>query len=225
MKSLKQLTIVMLISALLVSCATMNNTTKGGLIGAGAGAALGAGIGKLAGNTAVGTIIGAAVGGTAGVFVGKYMDKQVAELQNDLKDAKIERVGEGIKITFDSGLLFAVNSSDLNSRSRANLDELAAVLNKYPDTNILIEGHTDDTGSNDYNMKLSERRASGVSGYLMANQVLSTRLITKGYGEEQPIVENSSEANRSMNRRVEIAIYANDKLKKAAEKGQLGEIN
>ncbi len=221
MKTIRLTISAFLVLALLFSCKTMNNTTKGGLIGAGAGAAVGAGVGKLAGNTAVGAIIGAAIGGTAGVLIGKKMDKQAAEMQRDLEGAKVERIGEGIKITFDSGLLFAVNSSNLSGVSRGNLEELAVILNKYPDTNILIEGHTDDTGSNEYNLKLSEKRANSVSGHLLKNSIVMSRITTMGYGEEQPIVENNSEANRALNRRVEIAIYANEKMKKAAKKGQI----
>ncbi|MDP4184123.1 MAG: OmpA family protein [Bacteroidota bacterium] len=224
MKNFKVFMAIVLSASMLFSCKSLNNTAKGGMIGTGAGALVGAGIGKLAGNTAVGAIIGAAVGGTTGVLIGHYMDKQVKELQNDLKGAKVERVGEGIKITFDSGLLFPVNSSTLSGQSQANLNDLATILNKYKDTNILIEGHTDNTGKAEYNQALSERRANSVASTLINQNVVPSRITTKGYGMTQPIVDNNSEANRALNRRVEVAIFANDKLKKAAEKGQLGPV-
>ncbi len=131
---------------------------KGGAIGAGAGAGIGAVIGNQfpgQNGTAIGAIIGAAVGGTTGALIGRHMDKQAEELQRDLEGATVTRVGEGIKITFDSGLLFAVDQSDLSSTAKSNLDELATTLNKYDDTDILVEGHTDADGSDDHNQALS----------------------------------------------------------------------
>jgi len=221
MKKLKIVIAIILLLQFMVGCKTMNNTQKGAAIGVAGGTAVGALIGKWANNTAAGAIIGAAVGGTAGVLIGKYMDKQVAEMQEDLKDAKVERVGEGIKITFNSGILFAVNSSELGATAKDNIGKLAVVLNKYEDTNILIEGHTDSTGPADFNQTLSEKRAASVAAFLTSNAVLSPRIKTIGYGPNQPLVDNDTPENRSLNRRVEIAIYANDKLKKAAEKGQI----
>jgi outer membrane protein OmpA-like peptidoglycan-associated protein len=206
---------------LLGSCKGTNKATKGAIIGTAGGAAAGAAIGKAAGNTAAGAIIGAAVGGTAGYLIGRYMDKQAAELKKDLEGAEIERVGEGIKITFREGIQFAVNSADLSSASRSNLDNLAKVLQKYEDTNILIEGHTDSTGKHDYNVKLSERRAASVSNYLKTLGVTGTRLTTVGYGPDQPLADNATVSGRQQNRRVEVAIFANDKLKKKAEKGEI----
>ena len=146
-----------------VNCASWNKTTRGAVIGGAGGAVLGGVIGHAAGNTILGAIIGAAVGGAAGAFIGNYMDKQAAEMQRDLEGAEIQRIGEGIKITFDSGILFDIDKSDLRPVSETNLAELAKILNKYPDTNILIEGHTDDTGTDDYNMALSKDRAQSVS--------------------------------------------------------------
>ncbi|MCL3780164.1 OmpA family protein [Prolixibacteraceae bacterium JC049] len=221
MKQLKFFAVIMATVVMLASCQSMNNLGKGSLIGAGGGALLGAGIGHLAGNTAAGAIIGAAVGGATGAVIGNYMDKQVAEMQQDLQGAKVERIGEGIKITFDSGILFAVGKSNLSPQAQQNLADLSVILKKYADTHILVEGHTDDTGGNDLNQRLSEQRAQSVANFLMRNDVLGSRLQTVGYGEEQPIVENNSAANRALNRRVEIAIYANDKLKRAAERGQI----
>jgi outer membrane protein OmpA-like peptidoglycan-associated protein len=213
--------VLVLCLALLGMGCSASNTVKGGAIGAAAGGLLGAVIGKQAGNTAVGAIIGAAVGGTAGVLIGRYMDKQAEELQNDIKDAKIERVGEGIKITFNSGILFKTNSSDLQPEAKANIEKLGTVLKKYDDTNILVEGHTDSTGSDTYNMSLSERRAQAVANFTQAQGVAAARFTIKGYGESQPIVSNSTAEGRQQNRRVEIAIMANDDLKKAAEKNQM----
>ncbi|HET6347716.1 MAG TPA: OmpA family protein, partial [Candidatus Krumholzibacteria bacterium] len=157
-------------------------------------------------------------GGAAGAVIGNYMDKQAAEMQRDLEGAKIERIGEGIKITFDSGILFDVNKAELKQASRDNLTRLAGILNKYPDTNILLEGHTDSTGSEEWNLELSRLRAQSVANYLAGQKVMETRFTTMGYGESQPIADNSTADGRAANRRVEVAIYANDKLKKAAEK-------
>jgi len=212
---------LMLIVSLLVGCKTMNKAGKGAAIGVGAGALLGAGIGKIAGNTAAGAVIGAAVGGATGAVIGKYMDKQAKEMEAEMDAAKIERIGEGIKVTFDSGLLFAVNSSDLSTKSKDELKKFSEVLNKYPDTNLLINGHTDDTGADDYNQKLSEKRATSVSNYLISQKVATSRLTAAGFGESQPLVENTSTANRALNRRVEVIVLANADLVKAAENGEL----
>jgi outer membrane protein OmpA-like peptidoglycan-associated protein len=201
-----------------MGCASMSNTTKGGAIGAGTGAAAGAVIGKAAGNTILGAIIGAAVGGIAGAYIGRYMDKQAAEIQQDIQGAKVERVGEGIRITFDSGILFDVDKADLKQVSKDNISKLANTLKKYEDTNILIEGHTDATGTEAYNLELSQKRAKSVSSYLESLGVSPSRFTITGYGEVQPIGDNNTEDGRKANRRVELAIMANDKLKQAAEK-------
>lgn len=203
------------------SCSTwqgMNNTKKGAVIGTGGGAAAGAAIGKAAGNTALGAIIGAAVGGTAGVLIGKKMDKQAEEIKNEVPNATVERVGEGINVTFNSGVLFGFDKSDLTSQAQSNIQELANVLNKYPDTQVRVEGHTDDTGADAYNYSLSERRAKAVANYLVSRGVASSRVQTFWYGETQPKVANDSEANRAQNRRVEFAITANEKMKTEAKK-------
>jgi outer membrane protein OmpA-like peptidoglycan-associated protein len=205
---------------ILTGCSS-SNTVKGGAIGAGAGAVIGGVIGNQAGSTAIGAIIGAAIGGTAGALIGNYMDDQAEEIQKDIEGAKVERVGEGIKITFDSGILFAINSSDLTAQAKANIAKLSTILNKYPDTNILIEGHTDSTGTAEYNQKLSERRAASVTGEATSLGVVASRFNAVGYGEVQPVAPNSTTAGRQQNRRVEIAIFANDDLKDAAMKGKL----
>jgi outer membrane protein OmpA-like peptidoglycan-associated protein len=205
-----------------VDCASWNKTTRGAVIGGAGGAVVGGVIGHAAGNTLLGAILGAAVGGAAGAFIGNYMDKQAAEMQRDLEGAEVQRIGEGIKITFDSGILFDIDKSELRPVSQTNLAELAKILNKYPDTNILIEGHTDDTGTDDYNMTLSKDRAQAVALYLATVEVKSTRFSTAGYGETQPIVMNDTPEGRQKNRRVDIAVIANDKLKKAAEEKAKG---
>ncbi|UCC47378.1 MAG: OmpA family protein [Gemmatimonadota bacterium] len=195
-------------------CATRAQT--GAVVGAGAGAVVGGVIGHAAGNTAVGAIIGATVGGAAGAIIGHYMDEQAEEMERDLEGARIERVGEGIKITFQSGLLFDVNRADLRPVAKGNLDKLAGILNKYEDTNILIEGHTDATGPEDYNMDLSWQRAQSVSHHLATLNVSPSRFSVIGYGETQPVATNDTPEGRQLNRRVELAIIANEKLKKAA---------
>ncbi|MFH1700283.1 MAG: OmpA family protein [Candidatus Zixiibacteriota bacterium] len=190
---------------------------QGALIGAGAGAAAGAVIGDKAGNTAVGAIIGAAIGGAAGAYIGNYMDKQAEEIERDLEGATVERIGEGIKITFNSGILFDVNSSSLRSEAKTNLEKLAVILNKYEDTEVLIEGHTDSTGPAEHNMDLSLRRSQSVANLLTGKQVIATRFHIMGYGEDQPVADNSTSVGRQANRRVDIAIFANDKLKGVAK--------
>lgn len=200
----------------LASCATRSQT--GAIIGAGSGAVVGGAIGHAAGNTAAGAIIGAAVGGAAGAVIGNYMDRQAAEMERDLEGATIERIGEGIKITFDSGILFAYDSDNLESQARLNLTRLATILNKYDDTEILLEGHTDSDGAADYNMGLSRRRAQSVNDFLVGLEVDGGRFTVKGYGEEQPIATNDTAEGKAQNRRVEVAIWANDDLKAAARR-------
>jgi len=209
--------LVVVVAASSLSCG-MSNTQKGAIGGAAAGGAIGGVIGHQSGNTAVGAIIGAAVGGAAGAWIGNYMDKQAAEIQRDLEGATVTRVGEGIKITFDSGLLFDTNKSVLKSASKENLTKLAVILNKYPDTEILLEGHTDSEGTEEHNMDLSQRRANSVAAFMSTKQVNETRFTTMAYGETQPVASNETLDGKAQNRRVEVAIYANDKLKKEAEK-------
>ena len=202
----------------------MSKTAKGGLLGAGGGAVAGAVLGRVIGGkggTAAGAIIGAAVGGTGGALIGRKMDKQAAELQRDMANARVERVGEGIKITFDSGILFDTNSSNLRPASQADITKLAATLQKYPDTNVIVEGHTDASGTDAINQPLSERRAQSVANSLVAQSVSSSRITSKGYGSTQPVADNTTAEGKQANRRVEVAIFANDKMKKAAENGTL----
>lgn len=204
-----------------------SRAVKGGAIGAGAGAGAGAVIGNQfpgKNGTVIGAIVGAAVGGTAGALIGHHMDKQAEELRDDLKGATVTRVGEGIRITFASGLLFDVDQSALTSTARTNIDELAKTLQKYPDTEVLIEGHTDADGPDDHNMDLSQQRAESVRRQLISLGVSPGRLSTVGYGESQPVADNTTTDGKAQNRRVEVAIYANDRMKKAAERGDLGTV-
>jgi outer membrane protein OmpA-like peptidoglycan-associated protein len=217
MKRILTVFVLMVFLLAAVDCASWNKTTRGAVIGGAGGAVLGGVIGHAAGSTLLGAILGAAVGGAAGAYIGNYMDKQAAEMQRDLEGAEVQRIGEGIKITFDSGILFDIDKSDLRPVSQTNLAELAKILNKYPDTNILIEGHTDNTGSDDHNITLSKDRAQAVSFYMATLEVKSARFSTAGYGETQPIVMNDTPEGRQKNRRVDIAVIANDKLKKAAQ--------
>ena len=204
------------LSLVVGGCASKAQT--GALIGTAGGAAAGAAVGSAAGNTLVGALMGAAIGGAAGLLIGNYMDQQAAELEEELEGVTVTRVGEGIKLTFASGLLFAVNKSDLTPTSQENLVALSRVLNKYPDTNVLIEGHTDADGAEDYNQQLSERRASSVKAFLAAQSVSAPRMTTMGYGESQPVADNATTQGKAQNRRVEVAIMANEELKKKMEK-------
>ncbi len=215
----KLFTIVLIISFLSVTmgCAEWTRTQKGVAIGAGAGGAVGGIIGHASGATVAGILIGAAVGGLAGGFIGNYMDKQAAEIERDIEGAKVERIGEGIKITFSSGILFDVDKSNLKDPYKGELSQLAVILNKYEDTNILLAGHTDSTGSDDYNFELSRRRAQSVANYLATQNVNQARFTTDGYGETDPVASNETAEGRAQNRRVEVAIWANEKLKKVAK--------
>lgn len=221
-----RITILLLlpIVPLVLGSCNSSRAVKGGAIGAGAGAGVGAVIGNQfpgKNGTVVGAIVGAVVGGTTGALIGRHMDKQAEELRNDLKGATIERVGEGIRITFNSGLLFAVDQSDLNAQAEGNLRELSATLKKYEDTDVLIEGHTDADGADEHNQDLSERRARTVERFLVAEGVRPGRLSTMGYGESQPTADNTTADGKAQNRRVEVAIYANERMKKAAKHGDL----
>lgn len=207
---------------LLASCKSMTKTQKGAAIGTGAGAAMGAVIGRAAGNTALGTIIGAAVGGTAGVLIGKKMDKQAEEIKKEVPNAKVERVGEGIEVEFDSKVLFDFGKSELKDASRKTLNDLVIILKKYPDTDIEIQGHTDNVGSDAFNETLSSKRANAVMIYLIDRGIASARLNPKPMGERFPKYSNATEEGRSQNRRVEFLITANEKMKSDAQKEASG---
>ena len=205
---------LLIASMMLSSCASMSKEEKGAAAGVGAGAVLGGIIGNQTGSTARGAIIGAAVGGVAGAIIGRRMDKQAAELKQEIPGATVTRVGEGIVVTFASGLLYDFDSDRIRSESASNLKNLAESLGKYPDTDLLIVGHTDATGTDSYNQALSERRAAAAANYLKTQGVSSGRLRTSGRGESEPIASNETEAGQQANRRVEVAIYANEELKK-----------
>ncbi len=221
MRTGKNLLAITLSTLMLLAGCNASRTLKGGAIGSGAGAALGGLIGSRSDNTATGAIIGAAVGGTAGALIGKYMDKQAEELEQELENAKVERVGEGIQITMESGILFGVDSYALKPDAQEELKSMANVLNNYPDTKIKVDGHTDSTGSESYNQSLSERRAKSVSGYLRSLGISIDRITEQGFGESIPVADNNTVEGRSLNRRVEIGIIADENLKEAAEKGTL----
>jgi outer membrane protein OmpA-like peptidoglycan-associated protein len=218
MKISKIILPAILASALMFSgCSSWNKTQKGAAIGTAAGGAAGAVIGRASGNTAMGTVIGAAVGGVSGAVIGRKMDKQAEEIKNQVPDAKVERVGEGIVVEFKNNILFGFDKSDLTADAKENLVKLVTVLNKYPDTDIAIYGHTDSKGSDEYNQRLSERRAKAVADYLKSNNIKGSRLTTKGFGETQPKVAGDSEEAAAQNRRVEFAITANEKMKQEAQ--------
>ena len=210
--------ILMIVSLAGSNCKNMNKTQKGAAIGAGGGAVIGGVIGKATGNTALGAIIGATVGGVTGAVIGRKMDKQAEEIKNEVPGAKVERVGEGIVVEFNNKILFGFDRSDLGDQAKGSLNELIQILNKYPDTNIEIQGHTDNSGTDDYNQGLSERRASSVATYLRNNNIKSSRITIKGFGESAPKYSNDSEDGRSQNRRVEFLITANEKMKEDAKK-------
>lgn len=190
----------------LAGCATKAQT--GAVIGAGGGAVVGGAIGAATGSTAKGAIIGAVVGGAAGAIIGDQMDRQAKELEQNIKGATVERVGEGIQVTFASGLLFDFDSDVVKTEARTNLRELAASLDKYPDTDLVIIGHTDQVGTRDYNQALSERRAQAAASYLVSQGVSGSRIDHRGLGETEPVATNDTEAGRMANRRVEVAIFA-----------------
>jgi len=200
----------------LSACSMLNKKGQGALLGAGVGGAVGAVVGNNTGSTARGAIIGAAVGGLTGTIIGHQMDQQAKELKQEVPGAEIQRVGEGIQVTFASSLLYDFDSDQVRPEAAANLRNLAASLGKFPDTDVLIVGHTDAVGTTDYNQGLSQRRASAASNYLLTQGVSASRLRTAGRGEMEPIATNQSEAGRQINRRVEVAIVANATARKPA---------
>lgn len=204
----------------LFGCSSMNKAEKGAVIGAAAGGTVGGVVGHATGSTARGAILGAVVGGAAGAIIGHQMDKQAAELKQNIPGATVQRVGEGIAVTFASGLLFDFDSEVLRSEARHNLDALASSLNEYDNSDLLIVGHTDNVGSETYNQGLSERRADSAARYLTSRGV--TRTDTRGRGESEPVASNDSEAGRQQNRRVEIAIYASEEARARARQQAAG---
>lgn len=210
-----------LVLASAAACASLNKKEQGAIIGAASGGVVGGVVGKATGSTARGAIIGAAVGGAAGAIIGHQMDQKAKEIQQTVAGAQITRVGEGLVVTFESGLLFDFDSDQLREASKTNLDNLAQSLSKFGDSKLLLVGHTDDVGADAYNLDLSRRRAAAVASYLISHGVPSARIATSGRGETEPIAPNDNDADRQKNRRVEVAITAGDQMK-AQAKAQAG---
>jgi outer membrane protein OmpA-like peptidoglycan-associated protein len=192
-------------------CSSLSRTERGAIIGAATGAAVGGVVGKYAGSTAKGAIVGAVVGGAAGAVIGREMDQKAERMAQDLENAKVERVGEGILVTFDSGILFDFDSSTLRPVARNNLNELSTTLGDMSDdVELLVAGHTDSVGTDDYNFSLSERRAQSAADHLMTRGIPPARINITGLGESEPVATNDTAEGRQLNRRVEIAIYASE---------------
>lgn len=213
---------------ILPGCASLSNTEKGAAAGASAGAILGGAVGKTQDNTAKGSIIGAVLGGAAGAVIGQQMDKQAEELDEELEGAEVATVknpetGEtaGIQITFDNAILFDFDSATLRTGSEDNLGNLAASLQKYPNTDVLVVGHTDASGSDSYNQKLSEERAGSASSYLIRQGISASRITTIGKGEREPVASNDTDYGRQQNRRVEVAIFPSKEYREDMQ-GQSG---
>ncbi len=200
----------------MLGCA--RHAQRGLVIGAAGGAVLGGVIGKVSGSTAKGAIIGAAVGGAAGAIIGDQMDRQARELKQNVPGATVERVGEGIQVTFESGLLYDFDSDVVKPQAQQNLKALAQSLDKYPGSDLLILGHTDSVGTDEYNSALSVRRADAAARYLISQGVVRSRIGTGGLGETEPITSNATDEGRRKNRRVEVAIYASEKAREEARR-------
>lgn len=214
---------VMTIGTGVAGCSSLNQTGRGAVIGAAGGGAVGAVIGNQVGSTARGAIIGAAIGGAAGAIIGRQMDQQAEELATSIPGATVQRVGEGIVVTFDSGLLYPFDSTDLLPAGRDNLRNLAASLASNPETEVLIVGHTDSMGADSYNMNLSVRRADAAAAILGAEGVPRDRIRTTGRGETEPIADNATEDGRQLNRRVEVAIFASEEYREQLMRNNPGE--
>lgn len=205
---------ICIVAFVAAACATKTQT--GAAAGAGGGAVLGAGIGALLGGgkgAAVGAAVGAGVGAGSGALIGRYMDKQEKALK-EVKSAKVERQGDKLVVKFNSAILFDTGKSDLKPASRSDLTEFAGVLKEYKDTDLVIEGHTDNTGKKAFNQKLSQERAESVIGFLESQGVARTRLTGRGYADDMPVADNSTAEGRQQNRRVQIQIAANEHLQK-----------
>lgn len=238
MKKTTNIVALLLSGCLILSGCGMSNTAKGGLIGGGGGAALGALVGGLAGKgkgAAIGAAVGAAVGTGAGVLIGKKMDKAAQQAQQ-IEGAEVEQVTDNnglqaVKVTFDSGILFTTSSATLSSAAKASLSKFANnVLNQNPDMDVAIYGYTDNTGwknctaaqSAQKNMELSQTRAQSVSSYLLGCGASASQIKkVEGMGESNPVGDNSTEAGRRQNRRVEVYMYASQQMIQQAEAGTL----
>ena len=221
---------VFMCMALITGCSATRNANKkqkGAVIGATGGAVIGGILGNNIGkgnNTALGAIIGAVVGGVAGGYIGDRMDRQAERIEEEIPGAEVTRVGEGINVTFteDAGVYFDTNKSAVKGASATTLDKLAGIFKEYPKSNVLVEGHTDSAGPEDYNMNLSKQRAESVTNYLIAQGISPTRFTTKWYGENQPKADNATTEGKAKNRRVELAIVASEELKEEAKERTKG---
>ncbi len=216
---------MMAMGSIFTSCEAVkntNNTQRGAGIGAVAGAVLGGVLGNnlgKGGKGAMGAVLGGVIGGVAGGVIGNKMDKQAREIDTALPGADVVRVGEGIKLVLnENAVRFDTGKSTLTPTAKANLDKLVTVFNEYPDTNIVIYGYTDSTGSVERNLELSGQRADAVKNYLTGKGIVSGRFTTTGMGIADPIATNETPEGRAQNRRVEFAITANEKMKQDAEK-------
>ena len=220
---MKKISAMILILSLGLGCNAVknaNNTQKGAVIGASGGAVIGGVIGNNVGkgNTVLGAIIGGVVGGAAGGYIGNRMDRQAERIQEEIPGAEVTRVGEGINVTFNegAGVYFDTNKSNIKGTSVETLNKLSGILKEYPKTVILVEGHTDSAGTDEYNLGLSKLRAESVTNYLISQGIEADRFTTKWYGESQPVADNSTAEGKSKNRRVEIGIVASEELKQEA---------
>ena len=221
--------VVLALSAavLFTGCEAYNNTNKaqrGAVVGAAGGALLGAILGNNVGNgqnSELGAVLGTVVGGAAGAVIGHQMDKQAKKIEEEIPGADVKRVDEGIVVTFDEnngGVYFDTNKYNINEKSKQTLDKLAAILKEYPDTNVLVAGHTDSVGKDEYNLGLSQRRAQAVTNYFKSKGLASSRFTTKWYGEKNPVASNDTPDGRAKNRRVNVVIVPNEKMKAEAKK-------
>ena len=224
---MKRFVVLALAAGVLLSgCEAYNNTNKaqrGAVIGAAAGGLLGAILGNNLGdgqNSELGAVLGTVVGGAAGAVIGNQMDKQAKKIEEEIPGAEVKRVDDGIVVTFDenSGVYFATAKHDINQKSKETLDKLVSILNEYPETNVLVAGYTDNVGKAEYNMGLSKRRAQAVTNYFTSKGLVASRFTTKWYGKENPVADNATPEGRAKNRRVNVIIVPNEKMKADAEK-------
>ncbi|MGM9844581.1 MAG: OmpA family protein [Muribaculaceae bacterium] len=231
MRKIKLFTASLLAAAMMLTgCSSMNNTGKGALIGGGGGAAVGAGIGALIGGgkgAAIGSAIGAGVGAGAGALIGRKMDKQQQELERQLAEsAQVEQVTDAnglqaIKVTFNGGILFPTNGTELSANAKNELSQFAVSLNNNPQTNVQIYGFTDNKGSMAVNQRVADGRSNAVKTYLVNSGVAFTRLSSQGVPMANYVASNETAEGRAQNRRVEIYITANEQMIQQAEAGTL----
>ena len=226
-KVFKHITLFLVAGLLFVGCEAINNSNKtqrGAVIGAASGAILGAILGNnvgSGGNSELGAVIGTAVGGAAGAIIGNQMDRQAKKIEEEIPGADVKRVDDGIVVTFDEnngGVYFDTNKYNINNKSRQTLDKLSAILKEYPDTNVIVAGHTDNVGKDEYNLGLSQRRAQAVTNYFKSKGLAGSRFTTKWYGERNPVASNETADGRAKNRRVNVVIVPNEKMKADAKK-------